>query len=119
MCLCRLAGMECICDILHCEDLMDDDKDVEGQPVLITTHSDIVDNNIIEAQRKCHLGRRHPEEVFETPSLFIHLEVYHPSVICILQLVKLVDDCHKITSQCLHRLAHIALGLVKKVGDLS
>ena len=119
MCLCGLTGMECVCDIPCCEELIDNDENVERQPVLIAAHGNVIYEHVIESQCEHHLGRQHPEEVFEMTSLFVYLKVHHPSVICILQLVKLVDNCYKIASQCLYRLALIASGLVKKVGDLS
>ena len=44
----HFAGMGGVRDVSSGEELVDDDEDVQGKPILITTHSDIIDDHVAE-----------------------------------------------------------------------
>jgi hypothetical protein len=56
--------------------------------------------------------------MLEPVSAFVHLKSDNPSRVRLFQLIELVQNTHKISTQRLHRLASGPTGVIEEIGDL-
>jgi hypothetical protein len=98
MLISSLAGMNGVCDVSRREELVDDNEDVQGKTVLVTSHGDIIDDDVTVMQADLsHLGR-HEEHVFELACILVDFDEEYPAGITVLEFSEFLDNGKEVSS---------------------
>lgn len=80
-----LGGVKRIGDGLGSVPVIDDHPSVEGYVVLVAHQCDVVDDDVIMSSQFLDLLRRLDEGATESVRVLVHLDMYNPAVILLLQ----------------------------------
>jgi hypothetical protein len=87
-----LAGMNGVCDVARREVLVNDNEDVQGKPVLVTSHGDVIDDDVTVTLGDLSHFWRHQEHVFELAGILVDFDEEYPMGITVLEFGEFLDN---------------------------